>query len=258
MKKSYAIFLPCFEVESAIENVILNIPEKIWLGATKIYCIDNRSTDRTLELLYKTSINRPHPGFEILRNSQNITLGGSTIVAFERSIKDKIDYVLCLHSDGQANPKDLEKFVEKFGTDSPDFIAGRRSNYQNLRHFGNLFFHRLQKSIFSLDHAWDLGGFLAFRMETVKKLPFRRIPANMAYHPHLILLAQMKLAQTKIVEVPVDWGKVEKSSINPFVYGISHLIRLFLIYFELSLTKEDQLFESNSSLETTLTDRRLP
>lgn len=203
----------------------------------KIYFIDNGSTDQTRHLLKMELAKRQKKNWRVFFNKDNYTLGGSTILAFHAAINEGADFLICMHSDGQARTSDLLQFFPFSKTE--DFVIGSRllsqsdvEHYSPLRRLANQFFVFLQKLIIKQD-VRDLGAFLAFNLNTISKLPYDRIEANMAYHPSLILYAFSKMKNLRVREFPIYWGKVETTNINVLSYGLAHLLRLFKFYFNI-------------------------
>lgn len=230
------LFIPCFNVEHSILKVIESL-KSVENKFYKIYFIDNGSTDQTRHLLKTELAKKQKANWRLFFNENNYTLGGSTILAFRLAIEDGADFLICMHSDGQARTSDLLHFFPFSKTE--DFVIGsrllRRSDvvhYSALRRLANQFFVFLQKMIIKQD-VRDLGAFLAFNLKTIAQLPYDRIEANMAYHPSLILYAFSKMKNLRVREFPIYWGKVETTNINVVSYGLSHLLRLFKFYFNI-------------------------
>ena len=226
-----ALFIPCYNVKKSVLGVLENIPSPDQFS--HIYLVDNNSTDGTrdvLEQYMKTAPANTH----LLLNEKNYSLGGSSIIAFQKALEDKNDFLICMHSDGQADPNDLEKF---FPLDlSFDFVFGSRmmkdsktSEYSRLRQLGNLFFARLQQWILG-QPIYDIGAFVAFNLRTIESISYFRIRADMSYHPTLVLYIATQ-RKIKCREFPIYWGKVEQSSVNIWRYGFEHLGRIFRLGF---------------------------
>ena len=253
-----ALFIPTYNVEKNISRVMQLIPVSIIEQVEKIYIFDNMSSDNTLSLIRNYRHSLPEPlkvKIEIFRNEENYTLGGSTQLAFGQAIQDKMSYLICMHSDGQANPEDLPKFFAAFAAGDFDFVLGSRmsgsgrvENYSGLRLFGNRFFAWLQG--FILGHKnLDIGAFIGFNLKTVEQLSYRQIKSDMGYHPHLILLAaKANEKKLRIKEFPIDWGRVESTNINIFTYSLIHLSRIIKILMGMN-TLMDRPSELKSNLD---------
>ncbi len=244
--KKVALFIPTLNVEKSIAQVLAAIPKHLVSRFSEIMIIDNGSTDRTLEIAKNSRQLLALENLQIFQNRQNYSLGGSTVLAFERALSQNYDYLICMHSDGQADPVDLEKFVTAIEAEDYDYILGNRfdknsksHNYSRIRYFFNLLFCYLQM-LAMRQKAYDLGAFIGFNLKTIRELPYAKISTDMGYHPLLILLSRKVLARPlKIAQFPIFWGKVESTNLNVFAYGLTHLSRILCIICGFSLTKND-------------------
>lgn len=228
------LFIPTFQVASSILKVLHQIPQECLQLIQNIIIIDNGSTDGTIDLIKSFISTSGLTKILLFQNDENYSLGGSTILAFQIARKLGADFLICMHSDGQADPNDLSKFIEYSKSDI-DFVFGSRlqegsdvSKYPLLRLYGNQFFSYLQKITMGCP-VKDIGAYISFNLNTVFSLPFDQIPHDMGYQPILILLAFKKLPKIQYKEFPIHWGAPENSSINIWIYGLKHLYRIILI-----------------------------
>ena len=225
-----ALFLPLFNVAPRVGHVLESIPDSVFNRFSKIYLIDNRSTDGTQERVKAYLQKHPDPRFVFFQNKKNYFLGGSTIIAFRTAIDDGMDFLICMHSDGQADPNDLSQFLQRITLDL-DFVFGSRflpdsqtSEYSSLRYWANIFFSKIQHWVMG-HRIWDIGSFIAFNLHSIQELAYEKIPHDMSYHP-LLVLTLAKKRRLRFEEFPISWGKVENSSVNAWCYGFRHLLRL--------------------------------
>jgi len=221
------IFITAYNVEKQIVTKVLDkIPSNIHKKISEIIIIDNNSQDNTIKKAIKfkkhTKLN-----ITILKNKKNYGYGGSHKVAFSYFIKKKFDYIILLHGDGQGNPKYIEKFIKLINLKKYDFIIGSRFLNQktislfSIRTFFNNLFSTIQRIFSGLNISDPGAGFIAYKINTIKKVPFYKLSSYMYFDQHLFLyLSRYKL---KIKEFPVKWGKIEESNINIFEYGIKLL-----------------------------------
>ena len=228
------LFVPTYNVAGTVAEVLRRIPSEALEKLDSIYLVDNGSHDGTREIITDIVAQDKKGKYRCFLNESNYSLGGSTIIAFREAIKQQADYLICMHSDGQADPMDLTKFLNAIREDQPDFVFGNRmaeenKEYSKLRLWGNKFFAMLQRILVNRP-IQDIGSFIAFKLDTVEKLKYWQYRHDMGYHPLLILEAFRKL-NPKWIDIPIKWGKVEETNINPFVYGIQHLWRISRLFF---------------------------
>lgn len=227
------LFIPTYNVESTVYQVLAQIPQDLRTRFDRILVFDNCSQDQTVSEVQRFATNHPDIKIEIYANEQNYFLGGSTILALKRALALNADWLICMHSDGQAAPEDLTHFFKAIDQDRYDFILGSRllsesrvQNYSWPRLMMNGLMSRLQFSILRQD-VRDLGSFVGFNLHCMQQFPFAQVPHDMGYHPLLLLTMARDFPRAlRFYEFPIYWGKVENSNVNVWTYTLRHLFRL--------------------------------
>lgn len=171
--------------------------------------------------------------FRLFHNRQNYLLGGSTILAFKMAIDLKMDYLICMHGDGQADPATLEPLIAA-SDQKNDLVFGSRflplsdlSDYSRARTLGNRLINKLEQILIGRK-IHDIGGFISFKLSTVQEVPYFKLPSDMGYHPLLVILICMQKTHVHFVEVPMKWGRVVSSNVRLVPYTLRHIWRMFL------------------------------
>ncbi|MGE4132554.1 MAG: glycosyltransferase [Bdellovibrionales bacterium] len=162
------LFIPTYNVESRVGSVLADLARGPVDRFSKIYVIDNGSGDRSREVVAQTLRDFPTLGqrTELWQNRRNYLLGGSTLLAIEKALGDGLDYLLNLHSDGQAKVADLEGMINRCRVQGPLVLGSRllrdskNEEYERVRLWGNLAFSRWQRWITN-SSARDLGALMA-------------------------------------------------------------------------------------------------
>jgi glycosyltransferase involved in cell wall biosynthesis len=221
------LFIPCYNVADSVIQVLREIPDETLEKFQSVLLVDNGSYDGTRDLLKDFVKGRKK--FRLFFNETNYSLGGSSIIAIREAIAENADFLICMHSDGQADPADLKKFFPL--SLEEDFVFGSRllpesntADYSRLRQWGNIFFSYLQKRLLG-QNVQDIGAFVAVNLHLVAKYPYFRIESGMSYFPSLVLhLSRQKRLRCR--EFPVFWGPALRTNVNIWSYGIRHLLRL--------------------------------
>jgi len=114
MKKKILIFIPAYNVEKHIFSTFKLIPFKIINKLVKVsyLIINDNSTDRTdLEINKILNFNKDYKFF-LINNKKNVGYGGVQKLAFNYCIKNRFNFCIMLHGDGQYHPKYLPKFIK--------------------------------------------------------------------------------------------------------------------------------------------------
>ncbi len=231
----YFLFVPTYNVADRVLAVLEAIPPATLKRFHQILIIDNGSADGTREVLREWLEKRADFRFRLLFNATNYSLGGSTIIALREAISAGGDFLVCLHSDGQADPRALDDFLDR-ADPSVDFVLGNRladrslaRNYSLIRWLGNRFFETIQNIVVG-QKLGDIGAYIAFNLKTIQSLPYWKLPPDMSYQPLLVLLAA-RHKRIRLVDFPITWGKADRSNVNLLRYGTTHLLRLLGLYF---------------------------
>ncbi len=245
-----ALFVPCYNVEAEVVGVLEGITPAILERVSYVLLFDNQSQDRTRDTLKQYLKERNDSKFKLFENAANYSLGGSTMLGFQKALELQQDYLIVLHSDGQADPADLVPLLDAIDEEGLDLVFGSRflpssktAHYSLTRKLGNLFFIYLQWIILGAK-VRDLGSMIGYRLALVKSLPYQKLGSGMSYHPYLVLTA-FQLAKQKIrwKEFPISWGKVVGNNVNPWVYGFHYLRQLLRFYFHGPQIGVDRLLE---------------
>jgi dolichol-phosphate mannosyltransferase len=130
------ILLPVFNESKVISSVIKSIQKEGW---KKIVAVDDGSTDNTYDEIKKT-------GVVVLRHSINRGKGAAVKTGLEAAKILGAKIVVTLDSDGQHNPKDIKKIVEKINRNYDVVLGIRNFNKRHIprykafgNHLGNIF-----------------------------------------------------------------------------------------------------------------------
>jgi len=155
--------IPAYNEERTVGYVV---------GRTKKYVdevvvVNDCSRDETAATAKKS-------GAVVVNHMQNMGLGSSLRDGFAKAIKlskNDDDIIITLDADGQHDPNDIPKFIEKI-RDGYDFVLGKRDlrKYPFRKKFGN-FFLNLATNFVSGTHLKDTeSGFRAFTRKALSRL----------------------------------------------------------------------------------------
>ena len=147
------LFIPCYNCDKQILRVIDQLESNDnYQYFNEILLIDNRSQDSTVKKSVDKLIDINIDNIKVLRNSENVGLGGTHKVAFNYAKQNNASHVAVLHGDDQGSITDLINILNNKDHEHYDCCLGSRFNrhskaigYSKFRIFGNWVFN----SIFS-------------------------------------------------------------------------------------------------------------
>ena len=84
-----------------------------------VLVVDDGSTDATGEIAKKM-------GAMVVRHTKNLGYGAALKTIFEKAKKHDIDALVIIDSDGQHNPNDIPKLLDRLGKGDVDVVIGSR------------------------------------------------------------------------------------------------------------------------------------
>ena len=160
---SFSIVIPVFNEEETVITALQNLKEFLdkHSYSYEILCIDDKSTDKSGELLDKFE------GIKVIHHKKNRGYGGALKTGIENA---KYDTIVIMDSDGQHRAEDLPKLLKAY--DSKDtMVIGSRKIYQTKasRILGKYLIHKLANYIFKEDIVDINSGFRVFSKSIAKK-----------------------------------------------------------------------------------------
>ncbi len=217
-----AVLTGALNEEIPLREWVKDIPEG-W----DLYVVDDGSTDRTSSVASEL-------GARVIRHSMNLGQGYAFITGVKAIVSEMdldYDYIVYLDADGQHDPKEIPRFLEKARTEDLDVVIGSRilgSNYANAPFFRRKFlpfYTAIINMLTGYDMTDAMCGFRAFRVSALRKvLPvFDRMiePQYMAAE----MFIRFSRVGLKVGEVPINMrDRISGLSYKGFVrYGFGVL-----------------------------------
>lgn len=130
----------------------------------KVILVDDCSSDDTAMLARKA-------GAMVIKHSANRGLGASLRTGFAKALEMNADIIITIDADGQHEPKDIPRFVEKI-RQGYGFVLGERnlSKYPFIKKLGNFFLNGATNFISGTNLKDTESGFRAFSKDALQKL----------------------------------------------------------------------------------------
>ena len=175
MKEKILIAIPAYNCEKQITRLLRELFQvsELWRNyEVEVLLIDNGSTDQTVQAARSIFESEPLRKLTLIRNRNNIGLGGTQKAAFLWAARNRFSLLVVLHGDHQATPRELPRLLEVANNPRYAAVLGSRfssgsvrTGYSMTRVFGNIVLNLLY-SILSLRFVADLGsGLNVFRLD---------------------------------------------------------------------------------------------
>lgn len=204
------VIIPAYNEEENIKTVVESVYD---LGLNiDVVVINDGSTDNTFIEASKTKavvINLPN----------NLGIGGAVQTGYLYALKNNYDVAIQLDGDGQHNPADIERMLEKIEREDYDMVIGSR--FITKTSYKQTIFRRMGIYITSLIIKMLTGkkihdttsGYRAINREIIKEFSM-----NYPYdYPEPETNMRMIMKNKKIIEIPVEMRKrmAGKSFVTP-------------------------------------------
>ncbi|MBU2578433.1 glycosyltransferase family 2 protein [Patescibacteria group bacterium] len=204
--KKIAVVIPAFKAENHILEVIEGIPDYI----DNIIVIDDKSPDRTKELIKQLQNSR----LVLIEHKTNQGVGASVITGYKKALALKIDIVIKMDSDGQMDPKFIPELIYPILKGEADYSKGNRFIHEDellsmpaLRKFGNFGLSFLLKIASGYWNIFDpTNGFTAIEGSIIPKLKLTNLDKRFFFESSMLIELGIRRAVIKDVYIPSHYN----------------------------------------------------
>ena len=237
--RKIAVVIPAFRVTSHILQVIDAIGPEVDL----IYVVDDKCPDLTADHVENNCTDNR---VIVLRNEENLGVGGAVKSGYQRAISDNAEIIVKLDGDGQMNPDMIPRLIEPLLLHYADYSKGNRFNniedikkMPKVRIFGNLVLSFLSKFSTGYWRVFDpTNGFTAITRDALSEIPLSKISNRYFFESDMLF--RLNIARCKVTDVamPAIYGS-EKSNLKitrtilefPLKHLRNFLKRIFYTYY---------------------------
>ena len=233
-KKKLLIFIPAYNVEKRIVDVLERIPKNIFNeNFIRLLIIEDFSKDNTIKVIDKyIGDNIEKDLIHLIKNEKNHGYGGVQKIAFKYALDNNFDFIIMLHGDGQYAPEKIPDFVSNLINDKADAVFGSRLIHPKDALKGGMPFYKfianraltmLQNLILGTKMTEFHSGYRSYNVNSLKKINFEKNTNDFHFDTEIII--QMKRLKFTIKEIPTPtfYGD-EVSHLRSIPYGINVLI----------------------------------
>jgi hypothetical protein len=238
MNNKNLIFIPVFNNQKQIINVLEDLKSLELKSFQTILFIDNNSKDLTFDIIKKETFNYKFKT-QLIKNKKNIGLGGSFKIAINYALNNNFDYMFHYHGNNMNSINDLLRILKIAKYKNFDFYFGSRFekgskiiNYFFFKKIGNLLFNLLY-SIFLKKKITDLGGPInVYKISNFKDKLFENFSNDLTFQYYLLLYAVFFKKKYKFF--PINIKINHKSNVVPMAHIFSMIKILVRFVFKRS------------------------
>ncbi|MFK5984971.1 MAG: glycosyltransferase family 2 protein [Pseudomonadota bacterium] len=125
----WAVVIPAFNEELTIKVLIEEI---IALNPKQLIVVNDCSSDKTANILQQLPVT-------CINNENNLGKAASLWIGFEKAIAMGADMVITLDGDGQHDPRDIPRLLQKYEDNPQQIIIGARKRNPETQPFARYF-----------------------------------------------------------------------------------------------------------------------
>jgi len=243
---AYFIFVPAYNVENTLGDVLSKIDESVLLRA-HVLVIDDGSRDGTAQVyehfMSNYAENAESAGnardlksrFQYFKFEQNSGYGAVVKKGLAEGIASGAAFVACLHGDGQYPAEKLGAFFAEMENCNLDLLQGsrhavageaKRGGMPLYKRVGGAFLTALENLAFRVKLTDRHSGFIVYSSRFLKTVDLNRL--SMSFDIDLELIAIADARRFAIAELPIPTRYAdEKSNLNVVTYGMRVLRQIW-------------------------------
>jgi len=189
------VIIPAHNEECAIRRVIESV--RVAVPGAEVLVIDDLSTDGTVTAVAGT-------GATTLQLPIRLGLGGAVQAGYKLAFEAGYDYVVRVDGDGQHEPREIPKVLERLQSGGAEVVIGSRylepgAQYSSLpRRLGIIFFRLLLWPILGRTIYDPTSGFIGVNRRALAVLS-RTFPLD---YPEVELLVVLQRRRFRFEEIP--------------------------------------------------------
>lgn len=224
----FGIYMPAYNAGKTLRGVVGRIPESAWSGCERLVIVDDGSTDDTAAVIDELAAT--HPAIRRVSLARNQGYGAAVRAGIGALAGLPIEYLVCLHADGQYPPEFMVDFVRHAHTQGLDILQGSRHLEGTAREGGMPVYkvvagHALcwiENRAFGMNLTDYHSGYLVIARRVLETIDLARLSGYFDFDLELIAAARQRGLSIGELPIPTHYGS-EVSHLNPVLYGFRSL-----------------------------------
>ncbi len=197
-----AVIIPTYKARNHILGVINAVGPEV----SRIYVVDDCCPDNTGGFVVA---NCEDSRVSVVRHVENQGVGGAVMTGYKAAIKDGMEFLVKIDSDGQMDPSLIMNFVDPIANGEADYTKGNRffdlekvQSMPKIRLFGNAVLSLMCKLSSGYWNIFDpTNGYTAIHSDVLRHLPFAKISRR--YFFETDILFRLNTLRAVVVDIPM-------------------------------------------------------
>ena len=230
------VVIIAYNAEKTIRNVIEDIPRE-WVD--RVVISDDNSIDKTYD------VSRAIPDVEVIKNKNNLHMGGNLKIVYNYAIKNDADIIVSLHGDNQYDASKIPDMIKPIISSEADVVIGSRllggmalsGGMPKYKYMGNNLLNFIQNSAFKLKLSDYASGYKAYSRKALKTIPYLKNRNDFIFDEQFNTQAVFFGFKIEQVGIPTKYFK-EASSVN-FLTSVHYGLWTVIITLQFLLAKKN-------------------
>jgi glycosyltransferase involved in cell wall biosynthesis len=220
---SLLVIVPAYNEQGAVGEVVHELEQHV--PGVPVLVIDDCSLDATVDVARAA-------GAHVLSLPHHLGLGGAVQAGYKLAFELGFEYVIRVDGDGQHDPRDIPRILDKLKESGAEMVIGARMNGERMRRtraLGARFFRLVLRPILGKTVSDPTSGFVGVNRRALA-LFSASFPLE---YPEIEALVVLQRRQFRFEEVPCHMRprRAGRSSINglrPLYYIVHVLLGVFV------------------------------
>ena len=245
-KKRLLIFIITYKAEKRVYKVYKTINfKKLKKFNTNVLIGDDCSLDSTSKYIKK--LNKESSILNYYMNKKNIGYGANIKKCISYAIKNKFNYAIMIHGDGQYSPKYIPEMINCLCKDNYQAVTGSRllrgvpsalkGGMPFYKLAGNIFLTKFFNFTFKTKFKDSHTGLWGYNLTVFNKIELKKLPDTFNFDQ----LFRIKLIQEnfKIKEIPIQTIYKDERSQLHILYAVKFFFITLNYFFRLLILKKN-------------------
>lgn len=221
VKKKAIVFIPAYNEEKSIREVIERIPRS-FVDEVEVVVVDDGSEDTTIQVAEGA-------GALVVHHKKNFGLVQAIKTGIKIGLRHGADFFVMIDADGQYLPEDIPKLVDPLLEEEADMVLGSRfageiEEMTTSKKIGNRLFTWYMRRLTGYPFTDTQTGFRAFTKEVAKELILQ---GSYTYTQEMLIHVVEK--RFTIKEIPIFFAKRKHGKSRLIVNIGDYALKAFLI-----------------------------